>query len=348
MSKGLNRAKRLRLIEKKYLYGAYTDEEMAGQVGVESRATIYKDRQLLIEEGVPFVEVERGRWKIDRQNYLSVLRISLYEATMLYLMGRRTARQTHAPNPHVLSVLRSVALTLHQSLIDKLLNSTQFMPEAEGWTEETAVLEKIITCWVERRKIRIRYQGLKSRKMTTHLVSPYLLEPSLWDDSIYMVGYSETMNSIVPFKLNRIKKAADTTQPIIPSESFDEDAFIRNVWSIWDGGGELVTVKLRFRGETAVRRVQESVWHPNQAEPELLPNGDLIWSTQVAEWREMLPWIRGWGADVEVLEPKALRREIEREILRLTAVYHMPAHTVTAEKEDKDYDAQWASALFRK
>ncbi len=180
MSRGLNRAERLRLIEKKYLYGAYTDEEMAEQAGVESRATIYKDRQLLITEGVPFVEVERGRWKIDRQNYLSVLRIGLYEAAMLYLMGRRTARQTHAPNPHVVSVLRSVALILHQSLIDKLLNSTQFMPEAEGQTEETAVLEKVITCWVERRKIRIRYRGLKSHKAITHLVSPYLLEPSLW------------------------------------------------------------------------------------------------------------------------------------------------------------------------
>ena len=84
------------------------------------------------------------------------------------------------------------------------------------------------------------------------------------------------------------------------------------------------------------------------SEPELLPNGDLIWSTQVAEWREMLPWIRGWGADVEVLEPKALRREIEREVLRLAKVYQMPTHTVTAQAEDDDYDDQWAAALFRK
>ncbi|MBK7178900.1 MAG: WYL domain-containing protein [Chloroflexi bacterium] len=107
-----------------------------------------------------------------------------------------------------------------------------------------------------------------------------------------------------------MEKAADTTQPIIASDSFNEQEFVRNVWSIWDGDGELVTVKLRFRGETAVRRVLESVWHPNQAEPERLPNGDLIWSTQVAEWREMLPWICGWGADCEVLEPVTLRETL--------------------------------------
>ncbi len=348
MSKGLARAERLRQLEKKYLYGAFNDEEMAAAMGVESRITIYKDRQLLLKNGVPFVETERGRWKIDRQKYVSELRVNVHEAAMLYLMARKAARQTHAPNPHLVNVLRTIALKLHQPLMDRLITATDFIPQAEGALEETAVLEKIVTCWVEQRKVSIRYRGLQSQKSTVHLVSPYLLEPSLWGEGIYLVGYSEKLNRIVPFKLNRIEKAADTTQPIIASDSFNEQEFVRNVWSIWDGDGELVTVKLRFRGETAVRRVLESVWHPNQAEPERLPDGDLIWSTQVAEWREMLPWIRGWGSQVEVLEPKILRREIEREVLRLAKAYQIATHTVSAQEEDDDYDDQWTAALFRK
>ena len=321
MSRGLGRAERLRELEKRYLQGAYTDEEMANLVGVESRVTIYKDRQLLMDEGIEFIEVERGRWKINRRKYISNLRINLYESTMLYLMARRAARQTRLPNPHVVSVLENVAITLNQPLMDRLLKSTNFIPKAEGEAVETAVLEKIVHCWIEQRKIRIRYRGLQSRKSTIHLVSPYLLEPSLWDESIYLVGYSETMDTIIPFKLNRIEKAADTTQPIIFPKSFNESEFIRNVWSIWDDDGELVTVKLRFQGETAVRRVQESVWHPNQSEPELLLNGDLIWSTQVAEWREMLPWIRGWGADCEVLEPVDLRETLMGEAKTMAEQY---------------------------
>ncbi|MCA9936397.1 MAG: WYL domain-containing protein, partial [Anaerolineales bacterium] len=244
-----------------------------------------------------------------------------WENALLYLMARKAARQTRFPNPHVVSLLQSVAITLNQPLMDRLLRSTDFIPKADEGEGDTAVLEKVITCWIEQRKIRIRYQGLQSRKTTVHLVNPYLLEPSLWDDSIYLVGYSETMDKIIPFKLNRIQKAADTTQPIIFPKSFNESEFIRNVWSIWDGDGELVTVKLKFRGKTAVRRVQESVWHPNQAEPELLPNGDLIWSTQVAEWREMLPWIRGWGADCEVLEPVELRETLMGEAKAIAEQY---------------------------
>ncbi|MCA9943105.1 MAG: WYL domain-containing protein [Ardenticatenaceae bacterium] len=321
MSRASGRTERLRLLEKRYLQGAYTDEELAEIVEVDSRATIYKDRMLLMDQGIQFIEVERGRWKIDRSKYMSNLRINLYENAMLHLMARKAARQTRSPNPHVVSLLQSVAITLNQPLMDRLLQSTGFIPKADEQNEATAVLEKIINCWVDQRKIRIRYRGLQSRKTTNHLVSPYLLEPSLWDDSIYMVGYSEMMNSIIPFKLNRIEKAADTTQPIVPPESFDENEFVRNVWGIWDSGGELVTVKLRFRGETAVRRVQESVWHPNQSEPEPLPNGDLIWTTQVAEWREVLPWIRGWGADVEVLGPEELRDEMMGEARKIAELY---------------------------
>lgn len=348
MSRGLGRAERLRELEKRYLYGAYTDEEMAGLVEVGSRTTIYKDRQLLKDRGVPFIKVEHGRWKIDRKKYLSELRINLNEAAMLYLMARRAARQTRRPNPHVLSVLRDIALVLHQTLMDRLLRSAKFMPQTDEQSEETAILEKVVSCWVEQHKIRIRYRGLKSRKATIHLVSPYLLEPSLWSEGIYLVGYSETMQRIVPFKVNRIEKAADTTQPIVPPENFDESTFVRNVWGIWAGEGELVTVKLRFSGETAVRRVLEDVWHPNQQEPELMENGDCIWAAQVAEWREMLPWIRGWGADVEVLEPIALRRDVEREILRLAKTYQIQIQQPTTEDNDEDFDAQWASTLFRK
>ena len=321
MSRGLGRAERLRNLEKKYLYGAYTDEEMAELAGVGSRSTIYKDRQSLIDKGVPFIEVERGRWKIDRSKYLSELRINRYETAMLYLMARRAARQTRRPNPHVLSVLRSIALVLNQPLMDRLLKSTEFIPQPEEKSEATAIMEKVVSCWVEQRKIRIRYRGLKSRKSTIHLVSPYLLEPSLWGEGIYVVGFSETMQRIVPFKLNRIEKATDTTQPIIPPDDFDEATFVRNVWGIWSGDGELVTVKLRFSGETAVRRVLEDIWHPNQEEPELLENGDCIWTAQVAEWREMLPWIRGWGADVEVLEPVELRETMMGEVRVLAEQY---------------------------
>ena len=51
------------------------------------------------------------------------------------------------------------------------------------------------------------------------------------------------------------------------------------------------------------------------------PDGSLIWRAKVAEPQEMLPWIRGWGADVEVLEPEDLRERMVGEARRLAEAY---------------------------
>jgi CRISPR-associated endonuclease/helicase Cas3 len=36
----------------------------------------------------------------------------------------------------------------------------------------------------------------------------------------------------------------------------------------------------------------------------------------------MLPWVRGWGADVEVLEPAELREELTREAKAIAEKYN--------------------------
>jgi hypothetical protein len=61
--------------------------------------------------------------------------------------------------------------------------------------------------------------------------------------------------------------------------------------------------------------VQETRWHRSErTEPQ--PDGSLVWRAQIAEPKEMLPWIRGWGADVEVLGPEGLRGTLEAECER--------------------------------
>jgi CRISPR-associated endonuclease/helicase Cas3 len=57
----------------------------------------------------------------------------------------------------------------------------------------------------------------------------------------------------------------------------------------------------------------------------------------------MLPWIRGWGADCEVLEPKILRRALEREVMELMDRYGIKGDTSTISEDDDD---AWAAALF--
>ena len=78
-------------------------------------------------------------------------------------------------------------------------------------------------------------------------------------------------------------------------------------------------VVLRFHPRVA-QRVQETRWHTSQ-QVEEQKGGYLIWRAQVAEPQEMLPWIRGWGADCEVLKPDGLRETLMGETCRLVELY---------------------------
>ena len=62
---------------------------------------------------------------------------------------------------------------------------------------------------------------------------------------------------------------------------------------------------------------KRQVWHPSQ-EIRDRPDGGCEWAAQIVEWREMEPWVRGWGADVEVLAPAELRASVV-EAVRLAA-----------------------------
>ena len=107
------------------------------------------------------------------------------------------------------------------------------------------------------------------------------------------------------------------------------------------GKSETITV-LRFHPRVA-GRVQESRWLRSQ-QVEVQPDGYLLWRAKVAEWQEMLPWIRGWGADVEVVAPVALRAELEREVRRLMQLYRFAQ---TGRGDDEDYDDARVRELFR-
>jgi len=80
-----------------------------------------------------------------------------------------------------------------------------------------------------------------------------------------------------------------------------------------------VEVVLKFHPRVA-HRVRETRWHRSE-QVEEQPDGSLLWRARVAEVQEMLPWIRGWGADCEVLEPQELREMLMGEAKAMAELY---------------------------
>jgi predicted DNA-binding transcriptional regulator YafY len=66
--------------------------------------------------------------------------------------------------------------------------------------------------------------------------------------------------------------------------------------------------------------VREEIWHPSQVIVDQ-PDGSLIWSVEIAGTLELVAWIRGWGHEVEVLEPAALRADIAASLRKAAERY---------------------------
>ena len=82
---------------------------------------------------------------------------------------------------------------------------------------------------------------------------------------------------------------------------------------------ETVTVALRFNPFRA-RWIREQHWHPDQTITHL-DDGGLELSFPVADFREVKLKILQFGADVEVVAPEELRREVQEEVEKMVKLY---------------------------
>ena len=263
MSRSYTKAQRLQEMERLYFQRAYTDIEMAERLEVD-RATVYRDR-LELERGAPFVADTPGSWRIDRSRYLSQIRVDLHEALALYLAARRASQQTRVVQPHTASALEKLALALRQPMTNRLVRAADQILAQNAQPERVKVLETAARSWVEGRKLRISYRGLKSKRALNYVICPYLIEPSPWSDGVYVIGHSDVHGSLATFKVERMESAALTNEMFTLPETFDEQALLQYAWGIWYGEeAEAVTVLLRFAPGVAARRLQESIWHPMQ------------------------------------------------------------------------------------
>jgi len=341
---GMNKAERLEEMKRLYIQRAFSDIELAERLGVD-RTIVFRDRRDLSRE-YPIEKDDEGRYRIPRTKLISEIKINLHEALTLYLAARKTSRQTRFHHPHAANALEKLAATLRQPMTEKLLKAADKVLKQEKDPERIKIIEILAQAWVEQRKIKVRYQPFGMDEFRNHVIHPYLIEPSIWSDSVYVIAYSEVTERLTPFKIDRIESAVLSGETFEIPADFDDQQLLKHAWGIWYGDKEPITVKLRFNKEAA-RRVKESIWHPLEIVTDT-EDGGCLWIAEVAEWREMLPWVRGWGADCEVLEPESLRKSLIRETQELAELYQVVemnkklfAHFREKDKDHKEPQYLW-------
>jgi CRISPR-associated endonuclease/helicase Cas3 len=325
MTRGQEKAQRLLWIEQ--LLWAHpeglTRAEIARRLGVNrSTITKYLDTDQL-PPGVYEAEDGSKRLLMDREADLTRASFSLHEVMAIHLATRLLATRSDKQNPHAASALRKLGKALER--LDKyisthLLRSADVMDEDHDYRDPVylKVLETLTEAWSAGRKVKLQHQ-MENGRVFDYTLSPYFIEPYAVGQTAHVIGWREPPAALRTLKIERIRAAEITRDPYTIPADFDPRMYLRDAWGIWSSDQEPVEVVLRFHPRVSMR-VRETRWHPSQRIEEQ-PDGYLLWRAQVAEPQEMLPWVRGWGADVEVVEPKELREVLMGEGKAIAELY---------------------------
>ena len=300
-----------------------TRSEIARRTGVNrSVITKYLDQDDL-PPSIYEDDLDGRRLKINRAADLTKASFTLHEVMAIHLATRLLATRTDKQNPHAASALRKLGLALQrldENVSRHLLQSADVMDEDASYRDPVylEVLETLTEAWASGRKVKVSHQ-MRDGRVFDYTFSPYFIEPYAVGQTTHVLGLREPPGKVRTFKIERLRSAEILREAYELPETFDPTALLRHAWGIWYTEAEPQEVVLRFHPRAA-RRVQESTWQRGE-ETELQTDGYLLWRAEVAEPTEMLPWIRGWGADCEVLEPVELRETLMGESKATAELY---------------------------
>ena len=300
-----------------------TAAEIARRLGV-NRSTIHR----YLPSMPPHIyldDLDGNRWKIDRTAYLFNVRFSLNEAMAIHLATRLLTTRIERQNPHAASALRKLAAALERlapHICRHLQQSADSIedPDRKQDPNFLRTLEMLTLSWAEERKAKVWHRK-ENGQINEYLFSPYFIEPYAVGQAIHVIGFREPPEALRTLKIERIERIELTTQKYQIPVDFNPADLLKYAWGIWYTEEEPIEVVLKFNPRVA-RRVGETRWHRTE-QVTAQEDGSLLWHAWIAEPLEMLPWIRGWGADVEVIKPQELRMQLVKEVKNLTRLYQL-------------------------
>jgi proteasome accessory factor B len=289
--------------------------DIASYCGVDRR-TIYRDLMSLEEMGVPVWQRD-GHYGIDREHYLSTIRLNLNEAVALFFAARLLIHHSDEHNPHVVTALSKLADSLPDATISTHIAHAaeiiRLRPQRQAYTR---AIEAITRAWADRRKLRICYRASNS-EVTERVICPYFIEVARREPGSYVIAHDEMRAARRTFKIERIVSTELLTDTYIIPDDFDPYAQLSSAWSVMDEAE--VEVRLRFTPAVA-HRVRETVWHQSQQLIDTPDQGCEL-TLRVGGIRELKSWVLSWGSDVEVLSPNELVDEVREQARRMLSRY---------------------------
>ncbi|WP_288482426.1 WYL domain-containing protein [uncultured Deinococcus sp.] len=249
------------------------------------------------------------------------------EALMVHAALRLLYHHASSKNREYLLALEKLISGLPPSLQEVTRRSVQ---DLTPQLRSDGALERVGDAWVNRRYIAFDYMepnGLPERCE----LAVYFIEISRADLAPYVIGIDRQRRAAVrTFRLSRMKRVVmleDTYE--IPAD-FDPRLHLTDAWGVVGQPREPVTATLRFAQEAASRVLEGGF--PNLTVEEIgTADHSLVVKVRASldaagQAPELLSWILGWGAHVEILDPPDLRERWLQEAQAITVKFGRTIH----------------------
>lgn len=283
--------------------------ELAQTMGV-SRRTLFRDLATLRDAGVPYYHESAKGYRIDPSFFLPPVNLKVTEALGLLLLGKAAANHRDQPfyQPAIDAIQKLACLlppAYREVTVDMLANvsvAPGSKHTADADQSHFAHLQRAIE---QRLVCRMRYHSLYDRADIDVTVHPYHLHHAV--RSWYLMGHSVEQNGVRIYKLSRIISLEVTGRKFRLTQPFDVEQHLGNCWSLIPGG-KTYRVELEFSAKVG-ENVAEVLWHKSQ-QHELLDDGRCMVRFTVDGLDEIAWWLLGYGDQVYVHKPKALRDKL--------------------------------------
>src|SRR5258707_1177872 len=286
--------------------GQQRAEDLAATFEVSKR-TVYRDMLALAESGVPLISIPGQGYSLIEGYFLPPLSFSTDEAIMLLLgsdfVGQNVDAQYRAAARSATSKIEAVLSPELRAEVAYLQRSIQFIVRTTTIRHEllAALRRAIIQRHTVRFEYHTRFTSGGEHATKTREVDPYGLVhlTGTW----YLVGFDYLRHDIRNFRLDRIVgDVTVTNKPFVRPPDFKIGV---------RGNNDLkITVRLLFDHETAPWVKEAPSYFQLPAED--CPEG-LVVRLKMRQHEEIMQWLLGWGAHMQVLQPIELRERLAEE-----------------------------------
>jgi predicted DNA-binding transcriptional regulator YafY len=166
--------------------------------------------------------------------------------------------------------------------------------------------EAVAAATLARKRLKISHYNRQTGKTVEREVSPQRLVH--YRDNWYLDAWCHLRDDLRNFSIDAIAKleVLSTSAKEVSARGIDEA--LGAGYGIF-GGTPSAWAVLKFTRERA-RWVERETWHPLQ-ESHTEPDGSYVLSVPYSDDREIVGDIMRFGADVQVMEPKELRKKVQ-------------------------------------